>query len=207
LPNSAYQQEPVAHQALETTPAEAVTTMFVQVYIPGAGALPMAAADCPDLGGVWSMIESAVAACHGDVAVRRDDTMLAFFAAEKEAAGNVNTALDTAVSVMNEVTALNRRRLAQELSPLRVGIGLDAGFMPAERRPRTAGLARTLARHISQAKELSDLNRQTPFPAVFVSRSIVEGLARQNGYLVQNLGNVLVGNRCEPLAVYAILHD
>jgi hypothetical protein len=91
------------------------------------------------------------------------------------------------------------------LLPLRVGIGLDSGFMPVERQRLPAGITRTLARHISQAKELSDLNRQTPFPAIFVSSGIVDGLARQNGYIVQNLGSVPVANRCEPLAVYAVL--
>lgn len=151
------------------------------------------------------IIERTIGAHEGDVIAVADDAVLATFVTPEENEGPRWQGLRAAVTVMAEVATLNRHRVAQDLLPYRVGIGVDCGSVPDNGFRRHPRLQVGLERHISRARRLSILNCQTPFPSIFLSGNAVQRIGTVNGYTIQNLGEVIVPDQPEPVAVYAVM--
>lgn len=151
------------------------------------------------------IIEGTIGAHEGDVIAIADDAVLATFATPEEEPGPGWKGLRAAVTVMAEVATWNRHRVAQDLPPYRVGIGLDCGSIPDDGIRRHPRLQVGLERHISRARSLSILNCQTPFPSIFLSASAVDRIGTFNGYTIQHLGDITVPDQPEPVTVYALM--
>ena len=82
--------------------------------------------------------------------------------------------VEAAFQVMEALTALNQNRLSLVQTPIRVGIGVNS--------------RQGSACPVAKARALSELNRQTPFPAIFVSAETMEAMKQATGrYFVQAL--------------------
>lgn len=111
--------------------------------------------------------------------------------------------IHAAVTLRQQLEALNRQRLAEQQVPFRIGIGAHTdAFMttPAKGRERLLDLQAS----IENAEGLSQLNWQAPFPAIFVSENALQGLGT-SPYRVQNLGKAFAPNHTKPLTVYALM--
>lgn len=188
-----------------SSPSKWMMTLYAQINAP-RGAEQR---DEPQPGVVRSeyrrIIERIIGAHEGDVIAVADDAVLATFATPEEETGPECWGLRAAVTLMAEVAAMNRQRVAQDLLPCRVGIGLDCGSIPDDGIRRHPRLQVGLERHINRARRLSILNCQTPFPSIFLSGNAVQRIGTGNGYTIQNLGDVTVPEQAEPVAVYALM--
>jgi len=108
-----------------------------------------------------------------------------------------------AFAVMEKLGDQNRLRSSQNRFPVRVGIGVHSG--PTPRGAPTQPLS-ALAQNLSKAKGLSILNRQTPFPAIFISKNTLTRLDDGRGYLIQPLGEAPLQNLREAMPVYAMMY-
>ncbi|MFW6184767.1 MAG: hypothetical protein ACOC8X_13285, partial [Chloroflexota bacterium] len=147
-----------------------------------------------------------VASHGGHLLAEAADTVLALFAGRHEEPA-VEASITTAASIMEQIAVMNKQRLAQDLVPFRIGIGIDAGIVPAGSQSAPDTINSALERHIRLARGLSDLNQQTPFPAIFISENMAAGLHERNGYHIQNLGDVFLDRQQKPIKVYALLHN
>ena len=112
--------------------------------------------------------------------------------------------IHAALSLRQRLEELNRRRLAEQQVPFRIGIGVHADtFMTATVNGSQRLLA--LQSSIQDAEGLSHLNWQAPFPAIFVSENALQGLGREPSYRVQNLGEASPPNQTKVLTVYALM--
>lgn len=151
------------------------------------------------------IIEETIGAHEGDVIAVADDAVLATFAASEGETGKAWQGLTAAITLLVDLAVVNKQRVAQDLLPYRVGIGLDCGSIPDDGIRRHPRLQVGLQRHINRARRLSILNCQTPFPSIFLSGSLVQRIGTFNGYTIQNLGDETVPDQPEPVTVYALM--
>jgi len=153
-----------------------------------------------------AILEHAVGIHGGDVVALAIDAALAVFSGEGHPQEHTRSAMGAAALLMDRVAQANRQRLALNLIPLRLGIGVDAGMLTSSSCNRHPCLDPGLQQYLNKARGLSELNYQAPFPAVFVSHTVAGRLDYGEHYAVQNLGDVFVENLPDPLAVFAVMN-
>jgi class 3 adenylate cyclase len=179
-----------------------VTTLFVQFRLSQA-AHSFDGARC--LADYRAKLDQAIQEHGGDIVAMADDAALAIFSGYECAAAYTRDGLTAARAIMAEMSRANKERLAQDLPPLRVAIGLDAGILRSTSCRRHPRLDPGLEQFLRRARRLSDLNYQTPFPAIFASRAVVDSLDFGGPDTIHNLGDVFVEGQASPIVVYAII--
>lgn len=189
-----------------TTAQRWIVILFVQIYASSSHNDIDTETEAEAVARYLQLVEQQISASGGYIVGEWESMALAMFI-DDSAKSVVQTGIDTAVKLMNRLTAENKERLAQDLVPLRVGIGLDSSAIPLNPNLAQMENRSRLEACIRQARNLCDLNRQTPFPAIFISQNIAACLNGQQHYTVQNLGDVTVPRSGELLAVYALMPD
>lgn len=180
-----------------------ITTLFVQFRFSRSGNHGHSKHALED---IRTLITKSISSHRGDVVALADDAALAVFSGNGERRRYAHDAVEASEAIMMGISEINRERLAQDLASLRVAVGLDAGRLKATSCPRHPALDPSLDPFFRRARHLSDLNYQTPFPAFFASREVVDSLDYDGRYGIQNLGDVFVDGQIAPLVVYAILN-
>ena len=193
----------MGNEAVET-PQKWVTTLFVQFNLVG-NQCEHTVSVREALDAYHAVIRQVIERHAGLLIASANDAVLALFENAEPADDHTHIGVSAAVATMEELAALNKQRLEQNLIPFRVGIGLDTGCIAADKIRCHPFMATALEEHIHKAKGLSRLNQQAPFPAIFISRNTLDGLHSRNGYHVQNLGETFVPNLPVPVSVYALM--
>lgn len=155
---------------------------------------------------IHGLLTTSISAHHGDIVALAGDAALALFSGKAKRQSYVHDGVAAAEAIMSGFAEINGERLAQDLAPMRVAIGLDAGSLGTATCPRHPALDTGLEPFFKRARRLSDLNYQTPFPAIFASRAVVDNLDYAGPHAIQNLGDVFVDDQAAPMVVYAILN-
>jgi class 3 adenylate cyclase len=180
-----------------------IAILFIQIHASGSDAEGEVEDVSQALAHYVQLAEQQIRDSGGYVAAEGENIVLALFRA-RTPESVILTGIDAAVALMNRLTSQNKARLAQDLASFRIGIGLDSNAISVY--PNTEIESNNgLEACIRQARNLCDLNRQTPFPAIFISRNTASRLNGQQRYTVQNLGDVTMHRTGEPLAVYALM--
>lgn len=181
---------------------QTVTFLFIRLNeIPGSE--PDDAAGQHELHGYQRVIEEVGGEFQGITRMIGNDAALLLFASCRENAP-ARQGVHAAVALRRRLEALNRERLKAQQIPFRIGIGVHSNTLsPAEEKERLVALHQC----IQEAEGLSLLNRQAPFPAIFVSKGTVQGLEDSNGYYIQNLGEAFAPNYAKVLTVYAVMNE
>lgn len=179
-----------------------VTTLFVQFRLSQADH-GFGGAQC--LANYRATLDQAIQDHGGDLVAMAEDAALAVFSGYECAESYIHDGLTAARTIMAEMSRANKERLAQDLPPLRVAIGLDAGILRSSSCRRHPRLDPGLEQFLHRARRLSDLNYQTPFPAIFASRAVVDSLDFGGSDTIHNLGDVFVEGQASPIVVYAII--
>ncbi len=153
-----------------------------------------------------AQFESDVYRSGGDVLALSPDAAFALFSGGGLPQDQIRSALEVVIRLMAGAEETNRQRLAHNLSPLRLGIGLVAGTLQAHACNRHPRLDPGIEAYLNRARRLSELNVQAPFPTAFVSREVAGLLYQAGPYEVQELGSVALAEGLEPFPVYAYLH-
>lgn len=144
-------------------------------------------------------------AYRGDVVALSNQEALAVFTGSDASRQPIQNAVASASSMLDQVREGNMHRLAEDLTPLRLGIGLDAGSLTVSACNRHPRLDPALQDYVEKARKLSALNCQTPFPTVFVSHAVASNIDAAHRYAIQNLGSVFVEKLADPITVYALM--
>lgn len=179
-----------------------VTTLFVQFRFSRSGRC--VDRDC-GLGQYQALLRQAISYHNGELVALASDAALALFSGSGPAQRHTRGGIESARAIMNDITEVNKERVAQDLAPVRVAIGLDAGVLRTTSCRRHPRLDPGLEQFLHRARRLSDLNYQTPFPAIFASRPVVDSLELGERHAIQNLGDVFVEGQTGRLVVYAIM--
>ncbi|HSM58986.1 MAG TPA: hypothetical protein VK879_22715 [Candidatus Sulfomarinibacteraceae bacterium] len=188
------------------TDQKGIAILFAHIRAPGLQRSAQMSAGNTALSEYKEVALRQVAAHGGHLLAEASDTVLALFTAGHDKSP-VKASVDTATSIMERVAVMNKQRLAQDLVPFRIGIGIDSGTVQTGRGLEPATTDSALERHVRMARGLSDLNQQTPFPAIFISENMAHSLNEYNGFHIQNLGDVFLNKRQHPITVYALLHS
>ena len=127
----------------------------------------------------------------GHTAELDDRHVLAIFPAQPP-----SLALRAALTLRARLDQLSQEAGAGKHPGYRIGIGLHTG---------SARPVAHLAAGVNEAANLSALNQQAPFPALFVSEETARALPETDGYHVHSLGLVDLPEEPEPLAVFALM--
>lgn len=134
------------------------------------------------------------------------DSMLALFGVPIPSPNHAQQAVDATMAMMEELSELNRQRLARGVAPIRIGIGVNTGEMivgnlgSEKRREYTV-----LGDSVNLAKRFSDLNKETPFETVFMGESTLSHLETVTALQIDDLGLVRVKGKVEPVRVYSVM--
>ena len=180
-----------------------VTTLFVQLAQPVSGNGPY---QDEILDEYRAIIERSIGHHHGDVVALSHDAALALFMGDGHPQEHTQDGVNAATSLLDQIGQLNIQRLTQYLAPLRIGIGLDAGVLNVLGCNRHPLLDPGLEGYLKKVRRLSDLNCQTPFPAIFISHTVADRLNQDQRYSIQCLGDVFVENQADPIVVYALMN-
>lgn len=134
------------------------------------------------------------------------DTLLAVFGMTSSLENHAQRSVGAAVCLLTHLTNLNNRRLDRGEIPFRIGIGVNTGQMvvgPLQVGGQTSSAV--LGEGIDGARELGDLNTQTPFHTIFISESTLRELPNPGHYQVDNLGEIHLRGVARPLTVYALM--
>lgn len=187
----------------EKSRSQVVTFLFVRLNeIPGSEpdhgerARALAAYQC--------VIEEVGNEFQGITRMLSSDAALLLFASCPNHNTSSRQGVHAAVALRARLEALNRERLEAHKVPFRIGIGVHSNILSSS--PERERLV-SLHESIQEAEGLSLLNRQAPFPAIFVSKGTLQGLGGSNGYNVQNLGEAFAPNQTKVLTVYAVMNE
>jgi len=131
------------------------------------------------------------------------DTLASVFRSVDDNVQDAWQGIQAAFAVMERLGDENGRRKSHNRFPIRVGIGVHSGPTPPGTR---AEYISALTQNVSKAEELSILNRQTPFPAIFITKNTLKRLDGGPGYHVQPLGEAPSNDQGEWMPVYAMMH-
>jgi class 3 adenylate cyclase len=178
----------VSETMLAALPGEAgsVTALVIQFSkIPGEPARP---AQLEHFRRIIRQVSSAFGGVTADLGENR---MLTLFPAQP-----IRLALRAALTLRARLDKLSREEESEKRPTYRIGIGLHTGLaQPAD----------CLEAGVAEAANLSTLNQQAPFPALFVSEQMVRALPEANGYHVHDLGVVDLPEQPRPIAVFALM--
>lgn len=149
------------------------------------------------------VIEEVAAEFQGLTRLISADTALLLFSSSPGEEAPARGGVHAAVALRSRLETLNRQRREGHQRPFRIGIGVHTNSLSSGQEQERL---LDLHRNIQHAEGLSLLNRQAPFPAIFVSQSAFQGLGGTNGYQIQNLGEAFVPNLKRALTVYALMH-
>ena len=137
------------------------------------------------------------------------DSVLALFGGPQPLRYHGLSAVRAACEVMDELAALNQHRLEQGRPPFRIGIGVNTGEMAIGNLGSSRRLEYTaLGDCVNAAKRLSDLSKETPFYSIFAGEaSIREMEDMQVSWQIDNLGEIYVKGKQQPITTYAVTPD
>ena len=149
------------------------------------------------------VVQDVVAAFGGTTGTLRRDTLAGIFHSDGDGMQDVWQGIHAAFAVMEKLADQNQQRRSEDQLPIRVGIGVHSRPTPPEtlREPFSK-----VTQDIDKAKGLSILNRQTPFPAIFISKNTLKRLDSGGEYYIQPLGETPVHEQGEPMPVYAMMY-
>lgn len=150
-----------------------------------------------------SIVENVMADYGATTETLGQDTLAGVFRNTGDKVQDAWQGIQAAFAVLEKLGEQNRRRKSQNQFPIRVGIGVHSG--PAPPGMQTERFA-ALTQNVSKAEGLSILNRQTPFPAIFISKNTLKRLDGGRGYHIQPLGEAPLHNQSEPMPVYAMMY-
>ena len=191
-----------SHVILQEPPSRWMTALFVQfrfLYANDSSEHEKVLSQFRDL------MERMVSYNEGDVVALSHDAGLAIFSGPDKPCIHTQHAIDVATQLIKEASDVNRKRLKHNLSPIRLGIGIDGGLLSSSNCSRHPRLDPGLQPYLNIARDLSELNYQAPFPAVFVSRAVADEVAKVDNGVLQDLGDVIVDNEAEAFTVYAVM--
>lgn len=179
-----------------------VTALFVQFRFLEAESSRQSGALLDSLGARFEQIVNDLS---GNVVALSRDAGFALFSGGGHPQTDTRNAVKTAERLMGEVERTNRQRMALDLCPIRLGIGITGGIEHDLACNRHPWLSPGIVSYMNRARQLSELNYQAPFPAMFISREVADSLNPAERDAVQSLGSVIVEDEVDPLAVYALL--
>lgn len=171
------------------------TTLSIHIY-PGnqasTGMLPL-----PD----YTPTLKAIIVLHdGNLLYAQNNELQAFFSAYTDNEQHTLNAIHAAVEIMDHVTAINQYHRTIGASPVRIGIGIDTGSITIHANAYGVS-TKVTGKSIEFAKHLRELNKQAPFPAVFISAQTYQHLPDSPEWYIEDLGT-------DPQVetIYAIMH-
>ncbi len=178
----------VSETMLASLPGEAssVTALVIQF-----SKLPEEPARPAQLAQFRRIIRQVGSAFGGVTAELGENRMLTLFPAQP-----TRLALRAALTLRARLDRLCQEDESAKRPTYRIGIGLHTGM---------AQPTNLLEAGVLEAANLSVLNQQAPFPALFVSEEMVRALPEGNGFYVHDLGMVDLPEQPRPLAVYAVM--
>lgn len=126
---------------------------------------------------------------------------IAFFPDATSQHEDVPRAISCALTIAEELSRLNEHRGRLDAPPLRISLGMDAGMV--QLRTTTQG-HKLKGAQVDTAVYLSELNKQTPFHAVFASKAVQSALHGSYDWHLEHLGLVTAGAP-RTLQVYAVM--
>lgn len=182
---------------------QVVTFLFIRLNeIPGSE--PDDGERSRELAAYQRVIEEVGAEFQGITRTISSDAALLLFTSCPGEKAPSRLGIHVAIALRRRLETLNRERLEAQQIPFRIGIGVHSNILsPTEEKERLTDLQQC----IQEAEGLSLLNRQAPFPAVFVSKSTLRGLGGSKGYHIQNLGEAFAPNHTKVLTVYAVMSE
>lgn len=188
------------------TDQNGIAILYAHIRTPGRQHDELVNSENDTLSEYKEVVLGRVASHGGHLLGEASDTVLALFAGGRDEMA-AESSVTAAASIMEQVAVMNKQRLAQDLVPFRIGIGIDSGVVQTGSQSEPDTINSALERHVRLARGLGDLNQQTPFPAIFISENMAQGLHECNGYHIQNLGDVFLNRQQKPITVYALLHN
>lgn len=174
--------------------------VHMQPIAPGAAENVTADADLETFTGI---VQDVVADFGGTTEALGRDTLAGIFRGDGRSMQDVWQGIHAAFAVMEKLADQNQQRRSQNRLPIRVGIGVHSEPAPPEGLTERFSAA---THNIDKAEGLSILNRQTPFPAIFISKNTLKRLDSGGEYHIQPLGETPVHNQGEPMPVYAMMY-
>lgn len=159
-----------------------------------------------DINHYFSVMVQVVEEHDGTIYQLDGDTLLAVFGMTSTPDNHAQRSVGAAVCLLTHLTNLNNRRMDRGEIPFRIGIGVNTGQMvvgPLQVGGQTGSAV--LGEGIDGARELGDLNTQTPFHTIFISESTLRELPSIAHYQVDNLGEIHLRGVVRPLTVYALM--
>lgn len=150
-----------------------------------------------------AIVQNVVADFRGTTEMLGRDTLAGMFRGDGDSVRDVWQGIHAAFTIMEKLAEQNQRRRSQDQLPIRVGIGVHSGPTPPG---APTGTFSALTGNIDKAEGLSILNRQTPFPAIFISKNTLKRLDSGSEYHIQPLGETPLRNQGEPMPVYAMMY-
>lgn len=115
-------------------------------------------------------------------------------------------AVQAALALLDQITAVNKQRKAIGSSSLRLGIGLSSGLVNLQHQAAGLQFANKGSLQVFEtARQLSGLNEQTPFPSVFINQETLAGLSTTPNWHVESLGPVWLSGNPQPQMIHAIM--
>lgn len=149
------------------------------------------------------VVQNVIADYGGTTKAVGQDTLAGVFRSAGDSVQDVSQGIQAAFAIMEKLGDRNRQRASQNHFSIRVGIGVHSGPAPPK---APAEHFSPLMQNINKAEGLSILNRQTPFPAIFISKNTLKRLDDGRGYHIQPLGEAAVHDKGDPMPVYAMMY-
>ncbi|MCA9971195.1 MAG: hypothetical protein KC425_13310 [Anaerolineales bacterium] len=108
------------------------------------------------------------------------------------------------LDLLQHIAIVRHVRLQAGATPLRVSIGIHTVDAP-ENRNNGVGISARWEDALPITRRLGELNRQTPFPAVFVTGHTHRWLQQGVGWHIEHLGDSCLDDSDDKHPVYAIL--
>lgn len=117
-----------------------------------------------------------------------------------------NRAVTTAFELINETMVANRLRCGAEGSAVRLGVGLSTGSFSWQHAEDQSNRVPVPSDNlVESAKQLSDLNQQTPFPSVFITQETYTTLLPNHEWHIEDLGMIWLPGQNQAKAIHAVL--
>jgi class 3 adenylate cyclase len=151
------------------------------------------------------MMTAAISAHGGVVNKFVGDAVVAIFGAPQHQPDHADRAILAALEMERRLAGLNRVREQRGEMPLRNGIGLSTG-------PVVAGIIGSEDRWeytvigdvVNVASRLEGLTKEFPAYTLLVTAETIAALGDQAGLIVQDLGDIQVKGRVQPVRVFGV---
>ncbi len=179
-----------------------MTTLAVHVY---ENNLPDSASGqtLPD----YSYTLQATAVLHGGhVLQAQPNELQAIFYSERHNGQHATKAITAALAMMEQINVINQHRHpddAADAAPLRISIGVDTGPVTIHTEMLNTHITAN-GKSLQIASQLRELNKQAPFPTIFISAQTYQYLPDSTAWHIENLGNTL-WTAGQMLTVYAVV--